>query len=101
MLQVTCLFGIVIFAMYEADLTTRMTVKPTDVPLRSFTDVYNSGKKLILRTGTAQVSLLRNANKGTGLNTIYKHIEDWQYITDPNCDNECMGEHLRVRPGLS
>ena len=92
----TCLFGIVIFATYEADLTTRMTVKQREFPLRSFQDVLEAGKKLIVRTGTSQVSVLRNAKPGSTLNVMYESMEDWQFISDPNCDNECMGDNLKV-----
>ena len=96
-LQVICIFGIVIFAYYEADLTTKMTISQQDAPLRSFTDILNTGKKLLVREGTTQLSIARNAKKGTALYNIYQNMDESNYIADAYCEYACIEAMLKVK----
>ena len=97
LLQITGLFGIVLFASYEADLTTRMTISAHELPLRNFEDVFNAQKRMIVREGTAQLSYLKNAREGTSLNKIYKSMDEDQFA--PNtCKYKCIQAMLEVMP---
>lgn len=96
LLLVTCSFGIVMFATYEADLTTKMTVTQQATPLRSFTDVYNTGKKLLVRKGTAQLAILRGAKEGQPLHKIYSTMDDSNIITESSCEHLCIEDILKV-----
>ena len=95
LLQMTCLFGIVIFASYEADLTTRMTIKQKAIPLRNFEDIYNSDKKIVVRQGNVQHDILMNAEEGSSLNKIYMAMDDSQ-VLDLDCKSPCLTQAMKV-----
>ena len=96
---VTCLFGIVIFRTYEADLTTRMTVQEVDIPLQSFMDIANSGKYSITTfLGGAYNVMMRSAEPGTAFGKLYRQIQtdEKKYTVHPTCEQRCIWNLLQV-----
>ena len=97
-LLVVCLFGLVLFATYEADLTTKMTIQEQALPLRSFEDIYNSeDNKVVVRAQTAQWTMLKKAKEGSAMRRIFEGLGEEQIVADPNCKNPCIEAMLRVR----
>ena len=93
------MFGIVIFATYEADLTTRMTVQESDVPLRSFGDIANSENHFITTyLGGAYHVMLSSAEPDTAFGKLYRQIQtdEKKYTFHPDCELSCIGNQLQV-----
>ena len=84
-----------IFASYEADLTTRMTVKDKPIQLGSFEDIHNSEHKILVRPGNVQHDFLQKAKPGSSLNKIYKSMEPSQLL-HKDCKNACLFEMMKV-----
>ena len=98
LVQIPGLFGIVLFASYEADLTTKMTIQEQALPLRSFEDIYNSeDNKVVVRAQTAQWTMLKKAKEGSAMRRIFEGMGEEQIVVDPNCKNPCIEAMLRVR----
>ena len=95
----TCLFGIVIFATYEADLTTRMTVKTGKGSLRSFLDIASSDYEVIVAEGSSQLEMLQNSRPGHSIHEIYQRLKPGQ-ILDITCNHHCKEEMLKVYTGV-
>ena len=95
LLQFTCLFGIVIFASYEADLTTRMTVKEKPIQLKSFEDIYMHGNKILVRPGNVQYDFLQRAKPGSSLNKIFDSMEPKQLL-EAGCGKTCLTDKMEV-----
>ena len=102
LLWITSIFGILIFATYEADLTTRMTVQESATPLRSFSEIAESpDHNMFTYTGIGgfYYNLLKAAKPGTGLSKVYSQVasnpEKW--TTRADCDNACRNQRMIVR----
>ena len=76
-------------------MTTKMTVTQQATPLRSFTDIYNGGKRLLVRKGTAQLAIIKNAKLDQPLHNIYSTMDDSNYLLS-SCKVECVEDELRV-----
>ena len=98
LILITCFFGIVIFATYEADLTTRMTVKEQPLALRSFGDIADAlDYQMITRPGTSYYNLLQAAKSDSPLNRIFKTIEgNSKNQLTLDCDDPCKNRVLHV-----
>ena len=96
-----CLFGVLLFAMYEADLTTRMTVQPRDNPLRSFEDIYRSEYQLIVIAASAQAALLKDGKEGSIWRKLRETMGPGHFVSLAECHKECMEELLKVIMKLS
>ena len=68
----TCAWAIVIFAYYEANLTSEMTNGPRDHEIRSFQEAYELGYTVVLRNATFFQNVMSSAKKGTALNKLYE-----------------------------
>lgn len=95
LLFATSLFGIVIFATYAADLTTRMTVKREEVSLRSFQEVFHSGRKLAATRG-ALSSLLESSREGSALQSLYQSMPP-AHFWEPSVGHDEIERILAVR----
>ena len=89
-------FAIVIFATYTADLTTRMTVGQAANPIKSFKDIYDLGKKLLINRGGAGETFLKNSPDGSYLSLIFNSMQEDQFI-ERSCKNKCIEDKLQVQ----
>ena len=65
MIILSGLYGIVMFAFFEADLTTQMTIQEQPLPLRSFKEIAASDYEIIIREGTSYIAEWREAKDGS------------------------------------
>ena len=93
------LFTVVLFAYYNADLATYMTVKPNIPPLRSILDVAKSD--YIPRTWPSMVlaKRLEMADPGSPFGKLHQKMRaNWHYSDDfQTCYYTCMADLLKVR----
>ena len=94
---ITCIFGIVIFAVYEADLTTRMTVQDQNIAIRNFEDIANSEHQVIALLGTSSYNLMKFSDDGTPLKRIFQTIQgNPDHELPPDCKVPCRNKLLNV-----
>ena len=55
----TCLYAYLVFTMYTADLTSRLTVLPTEASFDSMQEALDNGYKIIIRKGEVCLCLHR------------------------------------------
>ena len=68
----TCLCALLIYAFYDAVLTSRMTVNPLTMPIRTFWDVIPNEYQLIVVKDSSVHDSLINSPKGSALHEIYQ-----------------------------
>ena len=56
---------------------------------------YNGGKRLLVRKGTAQLAIIKNAKLDQPLHNIYSTMDDSNYLLS-SCKVECVEDELRV-----
>lgn len=89
----------VLFAAFEADVTTKMTVSLAPEPLRSFKNIHLSDFEVTLQGGTSLYDTMENAEPGTIFNQIFSNIKapkraDWFH---DNCGYTCLENALTVK----
>ena len=89
----TCAFSIVVFATYEADLTTRMTVQEQESPFRSFSDIAQSNRHcVVVFAGGSDYQILKGADPNSALGQIYQQVssDKEKFIIKPtDCPLAC------------
>ena len=94
---VTCLFGIVWFSTYEADLTTKMTVRDAPLSINSFEDVYQSDYKLMSVSGTSYNNFLQLAKEGSTINKLWRQTDnDPGLLLQHDCTVQCKQKNMMV-----
>ena len=90
--------SIVVFAYYNADLTTNMTIAPKPVKIGSFQDVANSD--LIPRTwpNTNHYKILASGDSTSALGRLYGKLKANGHFTSNYsfCYYKCMADLLKV-----
>ena len=61
----------VIFVIYSADMTARMTSMPPTVPIKSFQDVIDRDYKVVTRPGTSNHEFLKTSAVGSPMHSFY------------------------------
>ena len=95
----TCIFGTVIFATYEADLTTRMTISLEPTIPKSFSDIATSNEyKVMTYAGGSSLQALRNAEDGSALRKIYEQVNSdrEEFLFGVTCDDQCRQRKMKV-----
>lgn len=90
--------SIVVFAYYNADLTTNMTIAPKPAKIGSFEDVANAD--FIPRTwpNTNHYKILSSGNSSSALGRLFRKLKDNEYFTSNYsfCYYQCMSDLLMV-----
>ena len=68
-----CLLSVLIFAHYNADLTSLMTSGPRSVKIESFEDALASGYRFFVWPETSFEALMKNAPKG--IETVFQVMD--------------------------
>ena len=89
----------VLWAYYNADLTTKMTIAPAPRTLRSFNDIGES--EYIARTWPKGLyyQMMRDADPDSPLGKTYVTLEKDRRFTDDYmvCSYDCIADLLMVR----
>ena len=99
----TSLFCIVIFAAFEADVTTKMTVSLAAEPLRSYEDIYLSDYDVTVQSGTSLYDMMQDSDQKHILNRLFTKIQapkrvDW---FEGDCEYACLENALKVHIPLA
>ena len=86
-----------IFAVYEADLTTRMTVQDQNIAIRTFEDIANSEHQVVALLGTSSYNLMKFSDPESPLKRIFATIEgNPDHELPPDCKVPCRNKLLNV-----
>ncbi len=78
--NVTCIFGFLIFAYYNAVLTSLMTSDPQMTSIDSFRDIYENNIRIFTWGGTSASTAFKNSKPGSYMKMVY----DRMIAEDPN-----------------
>ena len=92
------MFGIVIFAYYNADLTTNMTIAPSPLKINSFEDIANSDFMVRTWPNMLFYNMLATENPDSSRGKVFKKLEENRRFTDgyASCWFKCMANLLVV-----
>ena len=63
-------FSFVVFAYYNAVLTSLMTATPAEIPIRNFKDVSDRKMSILVWKGSASLQRLKNAPEDSAMGKV-------------------------------
>ena len=93
----TAFFSLVIFAHYEADLTTSMTVRDKKVQIALLEELLHSEYLVHVLHGTAQHGHMQSASQDTPLGGMNEAIAGKpERLIGAECNSPCQAKLLQV-----